>query len=181
MKAILFGLLLVLAISRAEPTPESEPAFTIDDLVELLRGVFESWEVNKEEVEKLLLCVGDLKDIEVEVAKILEELKHIDVKDIVKLIEAIVRLFVCVQQIFKDIEPCIDSAGEIAKIVAKITKLTPMELLLKLFHNIMENGKKIYNDVIALIDAIKVKDFYKVGYYVGDILWTLFLEEGQSN
>ena len=179
MKVILVGLLLVLSLVHAEPVPT--PAFTLDDLIDILRGIFEAWEINKEEVDKLLICVNDIKDIELEVAKILEELKHIDVKDIVKLIEALVRLFVAVQQIFKDIEPCIDSTGEIVKLVAKLIKLTPMELLMKLFKNIMENGQKIYKDVIAFIEAIKTKNYHDAGFTIGDILWTLFLKETLSS
>ena len=178
MKAILVGILLILSCVHAEENiVAEEPNFTIDDLLETLRGIFEAWEVNKEEVHKLLLCVSGLKDIELQIAKIMEEIKKIDLKDIVKLVEAIVRLFGAVQQLFKDITPCIDSKGEIIIIVKKLIKLTPIEMLLKIFHNIMNEGKKIYNDIISMIDAFKTKNYYKFGYYMGDILELLFLKD----
>eukprot|EP00829_Urostomides_striatus_P013794 TRINITY_DN38_c0_g1_i1.p1 TRINITY_DN38_c0_g1~~TRINITY_DN38_c0_g1_i1.p1 ORF type:complete len:226 (-),score=86.29 TRINITY_DN38_c0_g1_i1:19-696(-) len=174
MKALF--LVVLLGLSLASTSPEV-PQMNLEEFIETLRGVFEAWEVNKEEVEKLLLCVHDLGDIKHQIEIIMEEIKKISMKDIIKLVEVIVKLFVAVQQIFKDIEPCIDAAGELKKLLEKIIHLTPVELFMKLFHNIMENGKQIYNDIIAMINAYYDGNYYDFGYYLGDVLEILFLKD----
>ena len=168
MKAILLGLLIVLSVNTAK-------AFVFDDLVETLRGIFESWEVNKEEVNKLIICIGDLKDIEFQIDEIMKEFKEIDFKDISKLITLIAKLFGHLQQIFKDITPCLDTKGEIKKLLDKIIHLTPIQILLKLFENVMKNGQKIYNEIMALVKAYNEKNYYSFGYNIGEILEDLFL------
>lgn len=164
MKVLILGLILLLGFSQSQVTVADSsvaaPNFTIDDLLEILRGVFTSWEVSKEEVEELLLCVADLKDIEHQIAAVIEELKHIDFHDIAKLVELVVKLFGALQQVFKDIEPCIDSAGEIRKLLNRFIHLTPMEMLKRLAVNLLDNGRKIYNAIVKAITAVKTKDHY---------------------
>ena len=167
MKAILLGLLIVLSVNVAK-------AYTFDDFVETLRGIFESWEVNKEEVNKLIICVNDLKDIEFQIEEIMKEFKEINFKDISKIITLIAKLFGHFQQIFKDIRPCIDSNGEIKKLFDKFIHLTPIQILLKLFENIMKNGQKIYNAIMALVKAYQEKDYYNFGFNVGEVIEDLF-------
>jgi len=175
MKAILLGLLLVLSVVeanqlRAAPGP-------MDNLIETLRGVFESWEVNKEEVEKLLLCVADLKDIEFQIEQILEELKKLDLKDILKLVEIITRIIGEVQQVFKDIEPCLDSTGEIKKLINKFINLTPIEMLNRIIKHIMYSGKEIYDAIMKIIQGYKDKSYYVIGYNIGEIIELLFFKD----
>ena len=178
MRTFVFALIFLLAAAHY-PAPKQEPApeFIIDDLLEALRGIFESWEISKEEVDKLLLCVGGMKDIEHQIAKIMEEIRQIDIKNIVKLVEAMVRLFGAVQQVFKDIEPCVDSAGEVKKLLDKFIHLTPMQMLTKLMLNLMDNGRKIYNDIIDLIASFREAKYYKFGYDIGDIIEALFFKQ----
>eukprot|EP00831_Metopus_contortus_P033022 TRINITY_DN2653_c0_g1_i2.p2 TRINITY_DN2653_c0_g1~~TRINITY_DN2653_c0_g1_i2.p2 ORF type:complete len:129 (-),score=25.94 TRINITY_DN2653_c0_g1_i2:166-552(-) len=91
----------------------------------------------------LLECAKDLIDIEHQVIKILNEIKEVDVTNIIKLVECIVRLFGCFQKIFKDIVPCIKSYDDINKLVHKIIDLTPMEILQKLMLNLMDNARNL--------------------------------------
>ncbi len=179
MKAIFLGLLVLLALTqvKAEEQFRQEGNFTIEDLIETLRGVLESWEVGKEEVSKLLLCVGGLKDIESQVYKIMEEIKKINVGNIMKLVEAVVRLFGTFQQIFKDIEPCIDSEGEVRKLTDKFINVTSVEFLTKVLLNIMDNARRIYNDILGMIAAFRKEDYYTFGYDVGDIIEALFFKK----
>lgn len=174
MKAIFCVLLLVLALTSAEGLRADK--FSMDNLIEMLRGIFESWDVNKEEVDRLLLCVSDMKDIEHQVEKVMEDLKKLDLHDLAKLVETVSRLFGEVQSIFKDILPCVDSASEIKKLLDKIIHLKPSDFFTRLFHNLLNNGRQIYNGIIALIKAFSAADYYTFGYNIGDILELLFLK-----
>lgn len=130
-----------------------------------------------EEVEKLLLCVADLKDIEFQIEQILEELKKLDLKDILKLVEIITRIIGEVQQVFKDIEPCLDSTGEIKKLINKFINLTPIEMLNRIIKHIMYSGKEIYDAIMKIIQGYKDKSYYVIGYNIGEIIELLFFKD----
>ncbi len=178
MKAFfLFAILAILAVAHGTQitTADVPDQFGMDDVVETLRGIFESWEVNKEEVTKLLECVRSLKDLEKQIGIIMEEIKQIDLKDLAKLVEMVVKLFGAFQQLFKDILPCIDAKGEIIKLVNKFIHLTPIEMLKKLAMNLLDNGRRLLNDILAGISAFQRKDFYQFGYQIGEVIELLFL------
>ncbi len=178
MKVAILALVCLLAASKAEVTYADDtvkaPAFIIDDLLETLRGVLVAWEVDHEEVNKLLLCVGGMRDIEKQIVVVMEEIKNIDLKDLVKVVQAIVKIFGAFQQLFKDIEPCIDSGSEIRNLLDKFIHLTPAEMLKKVAMNLLDNGRKVYNDIVAAIGAFGKRDYYGFGYTIGDLIELLF-------
>ena len=178
MKAFIFAILLTLSFcyeEEVQTTPEVKMDF--DDLLDVLRGIFESWEVNKEEVEKLLLCVSDMKDIEHEIEIIMEELKKIDIFDILKLVEIIGKLFAAFQRIFKFIQPCLDSVEEIKKLVEKVFRYDLFEFVKRLFMHLKNDGKILYEHVKSMLKYFKEGDYNKFGYHFGEILEILFLKD----
>ena len=174
MKAIIFAFFFVFALTTF--VPDGEPR-DIKDVLEMIRGILESWEINKEEVEKLLICVQDLEDIQVQVEIILEEIKKLSLKDIIKLAEAIARIVSAIQQLFKDMEPCIDAAGELFKILGKFVHLSFWELVQKILVNIFNNPRLIMENLEKMMDAYEKLEYRDTGYYLGEVIELLLLKD----
>eukprot|EP00831_Metopus_contortus_P046057 TRINITY_DN3695_c0_g1_i1.p1 TRINITY_DN3695_c0_g1~~TRINITY_DN3695_c0_g1_i1.p1 ORF type:complete len:228 (-),score=38.64 TRINITY_DN3695_c0_g1_i1:111-794(-) len=182
MKMMSIALLIALTFCQAEPIEKKvKVEFTIDSLIDFMRGMVEAWEVSKEEVEHLLECIKDLADIKEKVEKIGEIIDNLDFHDWVKLAGQIKNLFVCIQEIFRDTEPCIDSASEIMKLLKKIIPSNPVDFLIKLIYHLMNHGKEIIKDIEQFKKAHEKADFHMMGYYVGEIIEHLLFEESQGN
>ena len=176
MKAIVFAILALLSVAYCNSIEESRLQFSFHDFNEILRGIFVAWEVDNEEVSELLICVKSLKDIEVQVAKILEELKNITFRDFRKLAEILVRLMADFQIVFKDLQPCLDSEGEIKTILDKFIHLTTNELLKRIYHHLIDNGKTLLSLIVDAVKNLALGKYFLFGYNFGDFIELLFLQ-----
>ena len=163
--AILILLVLTFAQCRAEV---KDMAFS--DMKEFMRGVFEAWKANQEEVTELLKCIDAMTEIETEIGKVLEELKKLDPTDVNALSKFIATCILAVQKVSGDVYVCFESGSEFINIVGRLFKLSPIELIMKILGNIHMNGQLLWNDIIGIIHALKEGNLYKVGYCLGELM-----------
>jgi len=171
MKAIFAALLILAAFSQALTFTEDEVAqLDVNDIKEFLRGIFDAWKSNQEEVEELLKCLEKFTDIETEIGVIIQKLKKIDPRDIRKVIAVVVEIIECTQKIFGDVKFCFRSGSEIWKIVSRLLKMSPIEIFIKIMGNIHVNGEILWNDIVEIIHAIKEGNCYKLGHCLGELM-----------
>ena len=175
MKTILFTILALLAAAHALRV---DPSIQIGmhNFTEILRGIFESWDIEHEEVKELIICVHSIEDIEVQVVEIIHEIKQINIRNLSKLAEIMVKLFGALQNVFKDLQPCIDSEGDIKKLLEKFIHLSHIEMLKRLLHNLLDNGHRVLDYLADAVDMIKAAEYYKFGFDVGEVIELLFLK-----
>ncbi len=154
------------------PTPE----VNVDDVIKLFRGIFEAWQANNEDVKRLLNCTDSAADIKTRVIAIINEAQNLDPTNVRLFIEGIIRIMDHVENIIRNVLPCVDSVDDFVVLVNRIINLGINELLMRIYLNFITNSKKVNSDIRGIIDAFNAGDFYKIGYNAGDLVEILLFK-----
>ena len=176
MKFAFATIFLILTICQGLNVRIAARPRIINEVMEMLRGTFEAWRANKEEVNELLECVDGIEEIKTQIEEIIEEIKHLNPLDIKKIADLLMRLIDSVQKILSDVGHCYKSETELYNIVMRVISLTPLQLITKILGNIRVNGGQIWGDIMGLIDAAKKGSYYQIGFCFGDAIDLLFLK-----
>ena len=137
------------------------------DVGAFLKGFLEG--INeKGDVEHLLKCVKDLENI---IVKIMQAVEYIKKGDFINLIKGITMLLEAVGELLNNIKPCADGFEQIKKLINAISHVNIKDLIFK----ILKDPGPYIAAVSAAIEAFKANDFHKAGYFIGQVLYNLFL------
>ncbi len=175
MKAT-FGLLILVLASGCLGLQQDKPEFDFGSIVDTFRGIFEAWKANNEKVEELLKCVGNVGDIETQLWKIIEILKNATVDDPRQMMQLIAKIIQIAQEGFNDVKQCYHSTSELLTILRRIFSLGFIELITKVLGNIRLNGPQIWSDLSGMYIALTKGNFYKFGYFAGELTDLLILK-----
>ena len=170
MKAIIFAILALAAVAVCDKAP----MFVVDDMIETLRGIFESWDIEHEEVNELLTCVKTMKNVEAHLAEAIKEIKQIDIRNLSKLVEVITKLFVALQNAFKEMHPCIEVDGDVRKLLDKFIHLGFFQILKKITLNLLDNGRLVLNYLVSAVHMVHAGDYFRFGFDIGEVIELLF-------
>jgi hypothetical protein len=154
---------------------ELPPAFVTDDILATMRGIVDSWKTYNESVVILQSCVDNLGLIQSRVLFIIQIIQTLDPSNVHDVINAIAQILWAIQSSVNSTLPCIDSVDDIMLLVDKVSNLTVDQFALRLYLNFLRNGRKINDNILEIVNATEVGDYYTVGYKSGEIVELLIL------
>jgi hypothetical protein len=152
------------------------PGIEFDDFVQMVKGFLSG--INQghsfDEVEKCIMSVPKVLEL---VKEAIEEIKKINwgdfMKDLNKLVDALMKLIDAIKQILEAVKPCSKVPDEIESIIKKIINMDAQKLLEKILHNVFQ----IINDLTEAIKNLTEKKYFEFGSDFGDLLFRLFLKK----
>jgi len=143
-----------------------------DDLVKMIEGFLAGINEghNFDDIEQCLKKVPSIID---DVKKAFEEIKHIDWKNLDKLVEALLAVFDAFRKVLEAIKPCSKVPADIDIIINKLKNIDVTKLLQKLMANIMQ----LIHDITEGINKLSQHDYYGFGQDMGDIVYRLLLSD----
>jgi virulence-associated protein VapD len=123
----------------------------------------------EEEYQKILGCVYDMEKL---VLEVIEAIKLIMTLDPFKIIQGALKLKKVVEDIIAMLQPCIDKAQRLKKLVEAIKNVNWINLGIKIISNI----KPLIDNIKMIVAGIKAQNFYNIGLGLGNILEFAFLE-----
>ena len=172
---VIFFLLVVSAIwampmKAPEETFEEQAGMNIDDVVKLVSGVLDALNVNHD-INHLKECVMKIPESINKLLALIEEFKHMDWKNIIKIYEMIQKVFVIIDEIISSLKPCVSIPEDIENIINKIRNIKLDELLKK----VLKYAFDIYNLVNEAIVHLANKEYYAFGNKIGKVVYLIVL------
>ena len=167
-----FFILLVATIQCHENIESENDEMTLDEFMFLIKGMFEGMNV-EHSMEEIVKCVTKVPEAVHVLLAALEKITHLDIKNLKEIVELIIQLVGAVREIINTILPCVSTAEEWKKILEKLSKLDINIILNRLIEKIFD----IVGQIGKIKDALKKKDYEKLGMCLGVILRLIFLEE----
>lgn len=172
--ALLFALSFCMAheftlsdFASIEPVSVENPSDNpiVDFLVGFLEGIQEP-----KKVEDLLKCLEHADQI---IEKIMRAIKLIMKMTINDILSGLKILFEALLELEKMLAPCVAEFKQFAKLMEKIKNADIMKIVFK----IVMNTSNYIARINKIIMAFQKGDMKKVGHGVGDLLFSLFLED----
>lgn len=144
---------------------------TLEEFIKLLKGLLTGLNVQND-VEKILKCVEKVPDAVEKILLAIQQLKKIEITNILEVVEAIKSLINAVKEVLKELGVCAESVKEIKELIEKLSKID----LTKIIGQIT---KHVFEIIAAVMDAKKAwekEDFETFGLKVGEILFMILIK-----
>ena len=168
---IIFAL-FVLLVASAQCFETENDEMTIDQFLQMLKGMFEGMQV-EHNMEEIIKCVTKVPEAVHVLMAAIEKITHLDIKNLKEIVELIIQLVGAVKEIINTILPCVSTAEEWKKILEKLAKLDINLILNRLIERIFD----IVGQIGKIKEALKKNDYQKLGQGLGGILRIIFLDE----
>ena len=171
MKAILFSILLAVALCASELHYASDNAEVGSPLSDFVEGLLRGLEA-KEDVEKIKACLKHLdKEFEVFLAKLQEAFEHLKHINPIELAKGLQIFFDALKELLSKTIHCFSEES----IIRKLMRLISIVQILKLVAVILLRPALFLSLIIQGIQFIKEKNYEMVGYLVGQLLLLLIV------
>lgn len=135
--------------------------------VDFMKGFIEGIG-EKGDIEKLLKCLKDLESIFNKIKEALNELKHINLQNLIK---GLTMLFSAVRELMEMIKPCSEGFETIKKLIQAIAHPDIKKIAMKI---LMHSGQFI-GHVTEAIKCFGTQNYHCAGKAVGSLLKIIFL------
>jgi len=144
---------------------------TLEEYIQLVRGLLKGMNVNHD-VEEILKCINKVPDIIQQINEALETLKHLDIKHIKELVDAVMKIIDAVKKIMDSIKDCAGSVQDIKVIIEKLSHLN----LQKIMDRITSDFLRIIVDIMNAKNAWENKEYERFGDAVGSVIYRILLD-----
>lgn len=162
---------------RVAYQPVNVAAIDINGVLKALDGVLNGLAVGAH-VEDLATCIKDAvtvgEDFEQAIADFVTE-------DPTKVKEGIKLIGQALEVLPDAMTACQASVSEVEKVIAVLKSFTsPLSFVYHVGKNLIVNGVEIFGEINSAYKAYQTSDFYNFGYYIGEALAQLLLQQKQS-
>ena len=144
----------------------------ISSFVEFVEGFIEGID-QKHNFNNITECIKRAPEIWTDIVNAIELLKHIDWKNLDKLIEALLKIFDALKTILAAIKPCSKVPAEIEILIKKIMEIDFSKLIQKFQQYMFQ----IVSDLMAVFSDFQKGNYKDAGKQLGDILYLLVFKE----
>ena len=170
MKATLLLFLALALTALCEPV-EIKKEKVGDPVYDFLEGFLEGLN-EKGDVNKLLECIKDIGPISLDIMKALQLIAKFNPKD---MFYGIVLLIHAIKELTDAMEPCNEGFTQLQKFTNAIKHADIKKLLAR----IASDPNAFLKDINTCIEAFEEGDYYTFAKALGDMMYKLFLQEGQ--
>ena len=141
-----------------------------DDLIDFLKGFLNGLKDDgAQDWGKIAECVNNLGPTWKNLEELFEELKKFSIKDITKIVAWFEKALPLIQEIIKEVKPCLSMVGNIENIISIIEDMNIASLAWKIGKALLFHGGHIWNDITAMMG----ENWYDRGHGFGDIIYIL--------
>lgn len=153
----------------------SSLGFNFTDFIVLIEGFFEG-AIGGKLIEDFTKCLESLDTVYHLVLSAIEKFRHIDIKNIRKLIEGLVELFRAMEKVLNATIPCSSTPELFQKMIHKIANTT-ITVILERF---TKNSPTIIVTIVGMSSQILNKEWRALGRSIGSIMKILIFVDIKS-
>ena len=150
--------------------------FNFQDLNLIFIGFFKELGYEGLNVNNSILCLENIPDIEMNLIKIITEIKEADFRNISSLIQILKDLEQFMIQVYKENIECFRSLKEISYMLEELLKIGPIQLIERIAFNIVKNLKDITHELEQIIDYLRSRKYEELGKNLANLLTDFILK-----
>ena len=127
----------------------------------------------KHNFDNITECIKRAPEIWADIVSAIELLKHLDWKNLDKLIEALLKIFDALKVILQAVKPCSKVPAEIEELIKKIMNID----FVKLIQRFQQYMFQIVSDLMAVLSDFQKGNYRDAGKQLGDIIYLLVFKD----